>query len=204
MKWRPGAEQNLVSFSMLVKSGTAALPITFHSFSSGVSHSGRARRINSAFLNFGSQRRRQSFFMPHLPLVAGQVEVAPNGNCGRISRGNVGLERRLRSGCIDGVEGGQRMQGSMAIYPADGSTARLSGGCRNRRNAETACGADSQWSAYPWLVLRPRRERRAVSLSCPDTSRNTVCEAHVACGWATCASASPPLWYCILRRGRRP
>ncbi len=136
--------------------------------------------------------------MPHLPLMAGRVEVAPNGNCGQISRGNVGDWRRWRRSCID-VEGHHRMQGSMAIYPADGSTARLSGGCRNRRNAETAFGVDSPWSAYPGLVEKTEARETSRSMSDPDTSGNTVLEACVACRKATYASASPPFpWEPVL------
>ncbi len=109
--------------------------------------------------------------MPHLPSMAGRVEVAPNGNCGQISRGNVGLERRSRSGCIDGVEGGQWMQGSVAIHPAERPTARLSGRCANRRNVETACGVDSQWSAYPWLGNQlPEARETSRSKAYLDTS----------------------------------
>ena len=97
--------------------------------------------------------------MPCPSSMTGCIEVALSG---RSLQGNVGGERRPRSPRID-VEGGQVMQGYMAIHPADGSTARLSGGCRNRRNSVTACGVDSPWSAYPGLVERPRRERRAVA-----------------------------------------
>ncbi len=124
---------------------------------------------------------------PCPPSMAGRIEDAHSG---RILRGNVGLERRSRSGCIDGVEGGQWMSGSVAIHPAERPTVRLSGRCANRRNVETACGVDSQWSAYPWLVERPRRERRAVARHTwiPQEYR---AEAHVACRKATCAFAAP-------------
>ena len=107
-------------------------------------------------------------------MMAGRIEPVLDG---QNLRGNVGKQRRRRCFRID-VEGCQVMQGSVAIYPAEGSTARLSGGFPNRRNVETAFGADSQWSAYPWLDLSEARETSR-SMSYPDTSGNTVLEACV-------------------------
>ena len=112
--------------------------------------------------------RNRGMGTPNPPLMAGRIEDALSG---RNLRGNVGLERRSRSGCIDGVEGGQWMSGSVAIHPAERPTVRLSGRCANRRNVETACGVDSQWSAYPWLGNQlPEARETSRSKAYLDTS----------------------------------